>query len=661
MTSTAEPTVSVLVATRNRAPLLTQLLRSLELAMAGSPRAEILVVDNGSTDTTPILLADWTAAGRARVVLTVDQPGKSRALNCATGRARGRLLAFLDDDEQVATDWLREVEAFFDAHPEYDAGIGRVLPASEVTDPEILTRIACYRTIALFDHGDAVRDEHMLHGANMVLRRSVFDRVGGFNEQLGPGAVGGCEDAELGERVTRTGLRIGYMPGVRVYHAIDPARLTPEYFRSFELRTARSRFAMDPDRASRRAIRRVREATLAFAWWSLLRHPVRRERARGSMIRHGEILRLYRQRSRTAASGRNTIMSGYRHILVVRTDRMGDMIVTTPLFAEIKRAFPQCRLTVLASAAGEAVARAHPVVDAVEVDTYEAKGSGWRGTLSLAHRLRRLHCDAAVVVYSKHRLALAVWLARIPVRIGPGQRGYSFLYNRRVFQGHRRLPIRHETAYSLDLLRPLGIEPDPTARPVWQVVPADAAAVEALLARRGLAPGRSLVTIHPGCGGSSLNWTAECYAELADGLVAERGVAIAVTGGAHEAELVARMCAAMRAPALNLAGQLSVSQLAALMARSLLYVGSSTGPSHLAAAVGTPVLALFCPLGECLPERWRPQSEACTVLLPPVNQVCPTCLGARCRFFPCMELISPSEAARAAYALLDSRPASVRA
>ncbi len=298
------PAVSVLVATRNRARLLAGLLDSLTAAQAVTDDAtEIVVVDNGSTDATATLLAQWAAAAPGRVTLTVAEPGKSRALNHALTAAHGALLAFVDDDERVARDWLKEVATFFRRHPQYDAGVGRVLPAPEVRDADMLRLVASYRTIALFDHGNAVGDEHMLHGANMVLRRSLFDLVGGFNEGLGPGAVGGCEDAELGDRVIRAGGRIGYMPGVCVYHDIDPARLTPEYFRNFELRTARSRFAMDPAAASHRAVRRVCEATVAFAWWSLLRNPVRRERARGSMIRHGEILRLHRERRRALDRG----------------------------------------------------------------------------------------------------------------------------------------------------------------------------------------------------------------------------------------------------------------------------------------------------------------------------------------------------------------------
>src|SRR5262249_2165530 len=122
-----------------------------------------------------------------------------------------------------------------------------------------------------------------------------------------------------------------------------------------------------------------------------------------------------------------------------------------------------------------------------------------------------------------------------------------------------------------------------------------------------------------------------------------------------EAEVVERVCAAMRAPALNLTGQLSIPELAALIARSILYVGSSTGPSHLAAAVGTPVVALYCPLAECVPERWRPLGDTGQVLVPPVGQVCPTCLGANCRFFPCMEMIAPRTVADAAEQLLRPR------
>ena len=136
----------------------------------------------------------------------------------------------------------------------------------------------------------------------MVLRRMVFDNVGGFDERLGPGAAGGWEDIDLAQRIKQVGLRIAYMPDVAVYHAVDPARLTPEYFRAFQQREARSRFALDPQRAWRRAVPRLLDAAVAFAWWSALRRPIRREHARGRVIKHAEMLRLSWAARRSSAA-----------------------------------------------------------------------------------------------------------------------------------------------------------------------------------------------------------------------------------------------------------------------------------------------------------------------------------------------------------------------
>jgi glycosyltransferase involved in cell wall biosynthesis len=305
MVASPDLQISVLIATRNRAALLGKLLRSLDTTRAAAAvGSEIIVVDNGSTDVTPELLEHWRAEDSGHVHVREPQPGKSRALNRALRVARGTLLAFVDDDEAVGTAWMAEMAAFFATHPYYDAAIGRVLAPPDVRDREVLTRLAAYRTIALFDHGDTVRDEQMLHGANMVLRRRVFDQIGGFNEALGPGATGGCEDTELGLRVIRAGMRIGYMPRVQVFHVIEPERLTARYFHDFELRVARSRFAMDPAAAGRRALSHAIEAGIGWMWWSLLRHRIRRERARGRFIRHREILRLHCARRAESAPAR---------------------------------------------------------------------------------------------------------------------------------------------------------------------------------------------------------------------------------------------------------------------------------------------------------------------------------------------------------------------
>jgi GT2 family glycosyltransferase len=293
MPSTPEPVLSILIATRDRAAMLARLLRSVDVARTqGTVGTEVVVVDNGSRDATATLLDAWSGAGDARVRLWLDQPGKSRALNRAIAVARAPLLAFADDDVQVAPTWVQRIVTFFANHPHYDAAMGRVLVPPDVTDPDLVARARRYGTVPLFDAGDAVHDLRELYGCNLVLRRGLLDRVGGFDERLGPGASGWGEDTDLCERALRAGLRLGYMPEVIVYHAIDAARLTPQFFRSYHRRKAQGDFEKDPRRVGRKNLGRLIDASLRFAWCSLVGDADRRMQARMRMIRHAELLRL---------------------------------------------------------------------------------------------------------------------------------------------------------------------------------------------------------------------------------------------------------------------------------------------------------------------------------------------------------------------------------
>jgi len=324
-----------------------------------------------------------------------------------------------------------------------------------------------------------------------------------------------------------------------------------------------------------------------------------------------------------------------RHVLIVRTDHLGDMLLTLPAVHALKVADPTCRVSVLASPANAEAARHDPEVDHVEVDPLEAKGSGLRGVRALARQLRGLRCDAAVVVHPTPRLALAVFLAGIPIRIGTAYRAYSLLFNRRIRQHRRRPPWRHESQYNVELLAPLGVRAATVTPGTWRVGPDEATMVERLL-RTHDALAAPLVVLHPGNAGSAMNWAAAQYGDLGRRLAAG-GVRIAVTGGRSEGELTAEVARLVGAAAIDLGGLLTLPQLAALLARSVLYVGSATGPTHLAAAVGTPVLALYSPLHSSAPPRWRPLGADVHVLQPAVDVVCPKCLGPACPYYHCMQ------------------------
>lgn len=297
------PSIALVIPTRNRAALLTRMLRSLDHALAAvDGAAQAIVVDNGSTDGTAAVIADWIARGPARSSVFVAAPGRSRAMNRALETVQAPLIAFTDDDVQVPPDWLREILRFFADHPHYGAAMGRIRMPPDVTDPALLARVEYYGTLPFYDRGDAVLDGKHLYGCNMAVRRVVFDRVGSFDERLGVGASGMHEDGDLARRILQAGERIGYMPKVVVYHAVEPERLTIENFRIVHLLRARSRFEMDSERGWPHRLAHWLGAVTSFAWWSLLRNSRRAMRARGQVICHTELLRL--QWCRRAPAGR---------------------------------------------------------------------------------------------------------------------------------------------------------------------------------------------------------------------------------------------------------------------------------------------------------------------------------------------------------------------
>ncbi len=313
------------------------------------------------------------------------------------------------------------------------------------------------------------------------------------------------------------------------------------------------------------------------------------------------------------------------------------MLLTLPMAQAIRQARPHSHVAVLASPANCEAARHHPCVHEVLIDI-EAKHSGFRALRPLVRTLAG-RFDAAVLVHPTPRLATALWLARIPIRVGSAYRAYSFLLNRRLRQ-HRRGGDVHEAMLNLEFLTALGISPPSTVPALdWKFRDSEVQAVDALLRAHGLGDQR-LAVIHPGSAGSALNWDATLYGALGRKL-AHSGWRVAVTGTAGERELVARVCSLIGDHAANFCGRLSLGELAAVLHRAHLFVGGSTGPTHLAALLGTPTVALYSPLRSQRPERWRPLGPRVVTLVPPVGRLCPRCIRERCPYYLCMSRALP--------------------
>jgi len=240
MTKGAVPYISVALATKNRAALLSETLFALMAQRWPSDRFEIIVADNGSTDATRSVVERAARAGQPRICYRyVPEAGKSRALNVALSVCLGTYIALTDDDVTPDPDWLTELAAAFETN---NAGFvaGRILPKWEREPPPWLSP-PIYGVLAVPDNGtepvvlDGSSHSIMPVGANMAIWHPALTRIGGFRTDLGKldGTLRTGEDHELYLRLVAAGFRGVYAPKAVVHHFVPAARLTREYFRKW--------------------------------------------------------------------------------------------------------------------------------------------------------------------------------------------------------------------------------------------------------------------------------------------------------------------------------------------------------------------------------------------------------------------------------------------
>ncbi|MBB6097393.1 lipopolysaccharide heptosyltransferase II [Deinobacterium chartae] len=288
-----------------------------------------------------------------------------------------------------------------------------------------------------------------------------------------------------------------------------------------------------------------------------------------------------------------------RHVLAVRLDAMGDLLMTGPALRALREGHPERRVTLLTSPAGAHAARLLPGVD--EVMVYEApwmKATAPRASAApdraFLEALRARRFDAAVIftVYSQNPLpaALTCYLADIPLRLAHCRENPYQLLTDWVPEREPECGIRHEVRRQLDLVASVGCTlADERMR--LSLTCEDREAAMRALARTGVDPERPWAVLHPGASASSRRYAPERFGEAAR-MLAERGVTVLLTGGAQEQALVeqVRACSGLNLPTLL---GLGLSEFAALLEQAPLLIANNSGPAHIAAAVGTPVVVLY--------------------------------------------------------------------
>ena len=323
-------------------------------------------------------------------------------------------------------------------------------------------------------------------------------------------------------------------------------------------------------------------------------------------------------------------------VLVWKLSALGDLVLATPSLRAIRRRFPGAPITlVVGRPLYDAVARC-PYVDDVLVYDPARKDRTWLGKRRFIRRLARGAFDVSLDLQNSRFTHLAAALAGVRIRIGYARRWKRLLTQPVPLPKGRLSPVAHQHR----LLAAAGVAPDGEHLEVWPS-PLDEQRVEELLRELGVDAAKPLVGIHPGGSArwKTKRWPAARWAALCDRL-AEQGIQVVMTGSQADEDLGVRLAQLARSRPHLAAGKTRLMELACLIRRCQVYVTLDSAPLHLAAAVGTPAVALFGPTD---PARHVPPSPSLRVIKKDV--FCSPCYSTRCRTIThaCMKRISVDE------------------
>lgn len=320
-------------------------------------------------------------------------------------------------------------------------------------------------------------------------------------------------------------------------------------------------------------------------------------------------------------------------ILLVKLSSFGDVLHTLPTLEALRSAYPAAYITWLVEAAYAPLLAGHPALDEVweapRLHPGELLAGGNPSRLrSLLRRLRAQPFDLVLDVQGLLKSAIWVALARSPRKVGYDRtrEGSYLALTERVPPFD---PEAHAVLRSLNLAHYLGAPP---ALPRFRLN------LDAGVDTSGLIPmetGRPLAMLHPGARWASKLWPAASWARLA-GWLTDRGFQVAMTGSPADEKLVAEVTGKTRSPIFDLAGRTSLAELAAILRRARLAVTTDTGAMHLAAALGTPVVALF---GPTAPWRTGPFGEGHQVVR--LGLPCSPCFKRQCPEPRCLTDLTP--------------------
>lgn len=326
-------------------------------------------------------------------------------------------------------------------------------------------------------------------------------------------------------------------------------------------------------------------------------------------------------------------------ILVVRTDRMGDVLLNIPAIRALKQSF-NATVFALVNPVVKELLEGLPEIDQVLPFVEGRWNRSIFARLKLLREMRKMQFDLAVILNPTKRFHILTYLAGIGLRLGYARK-WDFLLSHKI-EDKKFLGQKHEVEYNLDLVRSIGADTSDQQISI-KAEKQDTQFVENLLLEYGIKDKDIVIAIHPHSSNPAKCWPKENFASVADELSLRFSAKVVITGSAQERSSVVKLISLTKHPLINLCGRLSLKQLAAFFLRCSLLISNDSGPVHIAAAVATPTVVIF---GRNMPavgpKRWGPWGSGHITLHK--DPGCSPCLDRDCPYnFKCLTSITPEE------------------
>lgn len=335
-------------------------------------------------------------------------------------------------------------------------------------------------------------------------------------------------------------------------------------------------------------------------------------------------------------------------ILIRSTNWIGDAIMTTPAVRTIRRNFPDADITLLALPWVADVFAACPHIDHIFIYDKNGRHQGLKGKLRLAADLRKQGFDLTILLQNAFEAALITTLARIPIRAGYTTDGRGFLLSHGV-RKHPDIGKKHQVHYYQEMLRGLGLQPGPDSLELF-LEPSAIQEAGVLLEKALQGRDVPIIGLNPGAAyGPAKRWPVQKYGKLGRQLAAATDGLILIFGTEADQEAAAEISEAAGEQVLDLTGKTSLALALALIDRCHTFVTNDSGLMHVAAALRTPLVAIF---GSTDHIATGPYSDKATIIRKPLD--CSPCMKTHCpkEHFQCMEQITVDEVAEAALKFL---------